>query len=203
VRRSNHGLRRRVQLDEGAPAPVGVALQVDGKERGQVKAAPRIDQLDARQVPAGNVHGGAQQRAIGGGNLIANAGEGKGAVAAALLAGDLHAEDTPELVTRWAGAAHSRACEPAVEWGLAGLIVYTTVVLLLDPGLGGAVEQLESELGFALEHGHEPSLHLRPEDLLFAILLGCLRQGCVVLYGKALESTTGLGGDHRSTVVAQ
>ncbi len=50
------------------------------------------------------------------------------------------------------------------------------VVFLLDPSLSGAVEQLERELGLALEHGHEPAFDDGPEGFLFAVLLGALRQ---------------------------
>ena len=71
------------------------------------------------------------------------------------------------------------------------LAVEAAVVLLLDPGLRGAVEQLEGELGLALEHGHEAPLDLGPEDLLFPVLLWGCRQGDVLDDGEALEAFAG------------
>jgi hypothetical protein len=54
--------------------------------------------------------------------------------------------------------------------------VNAAVVLLLHPGLGGAIEQLEGEHRLAFEHGHEAALDLSPEDFLLTALLGCLRE---------------------------
>ena len=77
------------------------------------------------------------------------------------------------------------------------------MVLLLDPRLRRAVEQLEGELGLALEHGHEAPLDLGPEVLLLAVLLGGVRQRQVLDDAEALEALDGLGGDHRRAVVAE
>jgi hypothetical protein len=81
--------------------------------------------------------------------------------------------------------------------------VNAAVVLLLDPGLGGAVEQLESEHRLAFEHGHEAALDLSPEDFLFAVLLGRLGEGREVLDGEALEPFLRLGSEHGRAVVAE
>ena len=43
--------------------------------------------------------------------------------------------------------------------------VLFALVLLFDPGLGGVVEQIERQLGHALEHGQKPSFDLPPERL--------------------------------------
>ncbi len=77
------------------------------------------------------------------------------------------------------------------------------MVLVLDPGLRGTIEQLEGELLVALEHGHEAALDLRPEDLLLAVLLRCLRQRRVLLDGETLEPLARLGGNHGRAVVAE
>ena len=49
--------------------------------------------------------------------------------------------------------------------------VHRAVVFLLDPGLGGFIEQLEREGALALEHGHQPRLDAAPQRLLLAILI--------------------------------
>jgi hypothetical protein len=51
---------------------------------------------------------------------------------------------------------------------------------VLNPGLGGAVEQLQGEVGLAFEHGHQPALDLGPKRFLLAVLLGALRQSGVL-----------------------
>src|SRR5712692_1768999 len=78
-----------------------------------------------------------------------------------------------------------------------------SLVLLLDPRLGGAVEKLEGELGLTVEHGHQSALDEGKEEFLFAVLLRRLRQGGVVLDGQPLESLPGLSSEHRRAVVAE
>src|SRR5688572_6587965 len=165
--------------------------------------AAGVDQIDAGEIPASNTHGGTQQRAVGGGQLVADAGDGEGAIAGALLTRDLHAKSAAQLVAGGRRSADRRPGKPALERRLLGLAVNAAVVLLLDPGLGGAVEQLEGELGHALEHGHETALDLSPEDFLLAVLLGGLRESGEVLDGQALEALLCLGGNHGSAVVAE
>ena len=95
------------------------------------------------------------------------------------------------------------AGKTAVERRLLGLAMDAAVVFLLDPSLGGAVEQLERELGLALEHGHEPAFDDGPEGLLLAVLLGSLRQGGVLQDRQSLEPLACLGGEHGGAVVAE
>ena len=67
------------------------------------------------------------------------------------------------------------------------------VVLVLDPRLGGGVEQLEGEDLLALEHGQEPALDLSPERLLLAVLLGRIGQRGVMGDAETLEAFGRLG----------
>ncbi len=50
--------------------------------------------------------------------------------------------------------------------------MHLALVFLLDPGLGGGIEQIERERGLALEHGQKPAFDLSPERFLFSVLLG-------------------------------
>lgn len=77
------------------------------------------------------------------------------------------------------------------------------MVLVLDPGLGGGVEQVEGEELLALEHGQEATLDLSPEGLLLAILLGRIRQRRMVRDAEPLEALGGLGGEHGGAVVGE
>ncbi len=100
-------------------------------------------------------------------------------------------------------AADAGAAQVAVEGRLANLGVHLAVVLLLDPGLGGGVEQIERELGLALEHGQQAALDLPPERLLLSVLLGRVRQRRVMDDAEALEAFGGLGGEHGGAVVGE
>ncbi len=187
-----------------SPAPaVGVSLLVERQQRAQVCAGTRVDEIDAGEIRARDAHGGFEQRAIGGGHLVADALDGDGAVAESLLTRDLHPEGAPERVAGWAGPDKTRSGETALERSLLGLAVETALVLLLDPGLGGNVEQLEGELGLTLKHGHQSPFQLAPEGLLFTVLLRALRQRRVLGDAQTLESLTGLGGKHGRAVVAE
>src|SRR5258708_4619505 len=103
------------------------------------------------------------ERAIRGGDLEAHAAGGDSAVAAPLGAGDLHPERTAKRVGARAFASYARPAQVALERRLLDLAVELAVVLLLDPGLRGGVEEIEREGLLALEHGQESSLDLGPE----------------------------------------
>ena len=100
-------------------------------------------------------------------------------------------------------AADGGAAQVAGERGLLDLGVLLALVLLLDPGLGGDVEQIERELGLALEHGQEAPFDLSPERLLLSVLLGRIGQRRVVDDAEALEALGGLGGEHGGAVVGE
>jgi hypothetical protein len=94
------------------------------------------------------------------------------------------------------GPADVLVVQVAIERSAADLRVPRTVVLHLDPGLGGLVEQGEAEIGDAFEHGHQASFELAPEGLLLAVLIGRVRQGRVVDHAEAGETAARLGGEH-------
>jgi len=50
--------------------------------------------------------------------------------------------------------------------------VHLALVFLLDPSLGGGVEQIEGELGLALEHGQEAALICPQNDSCFPFCSG-------------------------------
>jgi hypothetical protein len=66
--------------------------------------------------------------------------------------------------------------------------VFLALVFLFDPRLGGDVEQVERQLGLALEHGQEAPFDLSPERFLFSILLRRIRQRRVMDDAQALEA---------------
>ena len=78
-----------------------------------------------------------------------------------------------------------------------------SVVVPLDPSLGGGVQQRQGQLGLSLEHGQEAPLDLAPEGLLLAVLLGRLWKGGVVDDAQSLEALPRLGRQHRGAVVRQ
>jgi len=63
---------------------------------------------------------------------------------------------------RRARAHHRRTGERGVERRAAQLVVAVPLILLLDPGLRGVIEQGERQLRFAFEHRDEPPFDLRP-----------------------------------------
>src|SRR6185437_14588126 len=109
-------------------------------ERREVSTAPRVDQVDGGEIPTGDAHGWAQERAIDVGQLEAHAFDGDGAVTLALHARDFLAEDAAQLVARRTRPQDVRTRQPALERRLLGLAVHLPVVLLLHPRLGRAIE---------------------------------------------------------------
>ena len=83
------------------------------------------------------------------------------------------------------------------------LRVLLALVFLLDPGLGGGVEEVERQLGLAFQHGQEAAFNLSPEGFLFAVLLGRIGQRRVVNDAESLEAFDGFGGEHGGAVVGQ
>jgi len=45
------------------------------------------------------------------------------------------------------------------------------MVLVLDPGMGCRVEQIEGQLADPLEHGDQPAFNIAPQALLLAVLI--------------------------------
>jgi len=129
--------------------------------------------------------------------------EADGAVRAALGAGDVTAEGVPQRRRRRARTAHVGSGEEAAQRGLAGLGVDGVVVLHLDPGLRRLVQQRQGQLDDALEHRHEASLSVRPEDLLLGVLVGAVRERRVLVHAEAQEARARFGREHGRAVVHQ
>jgi len=185
------------------PDALGVAGFVEGPQRGQVLAGARVDHVDAGEIPARDAQSQLEQRAVRGRDLEAHALDGDGAVAAALFARDLGAEGAPQGIGAGALAGHGGASQVSRERTLVDLRVLLALVLLFGPGLGGGVEEIEREVGLALEHGQEAPFDLSPERFLFSVLLGRIRQRGVVDDAESLEALDGLGGEHGGAVVGQ
>ena len=92
-------------------------------------AGPGVDEIDAGQIPSGDAHGGANERAVRGRELVADAFDGEGPVAFALCARDLRAERAAERVTRRARAADAGPREATLDRSLLDLAVEAAVVL--------------------------------------------------------------------------
>lgn len=76
---------------------------------------------------------------------------------------ELDAKGAQGLETAGAWACHIGAGEIARQRCFTDLGVQAAVVLLLGPGPGGLVEQIEAEGCFALEHGHQAAFDAAPE----------------------------------------
>lgn len=186
-----------------APHALGVPRLVDRQQRGEVIARARVDEIDAREVPSRDAKTKEKEGAVRGGQLEPDALDGRGAVAAPLVAGDLGAEAAAEIVRARTVATDRRPAEIPLERSLLDLAVLLPVILVLDPRLRGGVEKVEGEGLLALEHRQEASLDLAPERLLLAVLLGRVRQRGVVHDAESAEALDRLGGDHRGAVVRE
>ena len=76
-----------------------------------------------------------------------------------------------------------------------------TLVVHLDPGLGGLVEQREGQILDAFEHRQQPALELGPKDFLLGILVGRVRQRRAMEDAQAMQARERLGRRHGPTVV--
>ena len=63
------------------------------------------------------------------------------------------------------------AAEVALKGRGADLRMDRAVVLLLHPGLGGLVEQLQRQGLVAFEHGHQAAFYTAPEGFLLGVLV--------------------------------
>src|SRR5436309_1947543 len=59
----------------------------------------------------------------------------------------------------------------ALERCLADLGVARAIVLVLDPGLGGLVEEAQGEVRHMLQHGDQTALDRAPERFLLGVLI--------------------------------
>ena len=176
----------------------GFVLRIDGAQHA---AAAGIDQVDCAQVPARVAQVHLFQLPVAARDLEALALQAHRAVAAPLGAGDFHAEGCAQGLAVRAFTQHAGTLEEARQRGAAQFGVLTALVLLLDPGGGGAVEQFERELLHALEHGHQAALEQRPEVLLLTVLCGGVRQRGVMDDAQGVHTGGKLFGQHGRTVV--
>src|SRR5260370_40758007 len=150
---------------------LGVARRVERQEGGEVVSRARVDEIDAGEVPARDPESKLQKSAVRRGDFEADAFDGDGAVAASLLARDLGPEGAPERVGARAFATDAGSAHVSREGTLANLGVLFALVLFFDACLRAGIEQVESELGLALEHGQKASLALPPERFRFSVLV--------------------------------
>ena len=97
---------------------------------------------------------------------------------------------------------HAGAGEEALDRRLSGLLVDFAIVFELDPGLGGFIEKLQSEVGHILEHGHQPPFHLAPQILNFTIDIGAVRKRRFMQDTEASEALHDLCSGHRRAFIA-
>jgi hypothetical protein len=62
---------------------------------------------------------------------------------------------------------------------------------------------LRSDIRLPFQHGEQPPLDLRPEDLLFATLMRAVGKSRLLQDGEASEPLGGFAGDHGAAVVAE
>jgi hypothetical protein len=79
--------------------------------------------------------------------------------------------------------------------------VRLAVVLELNSGLGGPIEEIDGERADMGEHGHEPSFEPAPEVLLLAVLVGPVRESGLVDDPEPEQSFSRLVGQHGGTVI--
>lgn len=130
---------------ERAALAIGVGGAVERFDRTQQSTGARIDQIDTAQVPAGVAQMHALEVAIARGDLEAPAGQAHGAIAAAQAASALDAKGAQQFGRRGTGTREVGAGEIARQRRLSDLGVVGAMVFLLDPGLGGFIEQGEGQ----------------------------------------------------------
>ncbi len=127
--------------------------------------------MHGAEIPCGIAHLEALQVPVAGRHLEAAPLDDDGAVALSLRAGRRACEGELERGAVRARSSDLRAGEEAADGGGADLGVRAAVVLVLDPGLRGLVEEGEGEVRHVLKHGHQPALDRAPEGLLLGILI--------------------------------
>ena len=161
--------------------PSALPALVEREDACELRAGLLVDQVHVAEIPArpsGGAGAGSSGRPTG-----SRSGRSWSFTVPSLRRSDarlLAHEGEAQLRGRRRGTADVLVVQVAVERRAADLGVARAVVLHLDPGLGGLVEQREAEVGDAFEHGHQASFELAPEGLLLAVLIGRVRQGRVV-----------------------
>ena len=166
-------------------------------------AGALVDEMDEAEIPVGVADLDAGEMAITVRHLEAAALDDDGAVA--LLVGAMSAAREGEA-QRIAVGTRPRDVGPGEEARdrrLADLGVGLAVVLVLDPGLGGLVQEAQGQVRHVLQHGDQPALDRAPERLLLGVLIGAVGQRGVVQDAETGEPLGDLRGRHRGAVVAQ
>ena len=96
-----------------------------------------------------------------------------------------------------------RAPAEALDRRAAGLAVHGAVVLDLRPRLGRFVQEVERQLGHAVEHPQEPPLKCAPERLLLAILIRAVGKRAFLDHAQAQQTLGDFLGHHRGAVIGQ
>jgi len=76
------------------------------------------------------------------------------------------------------------------------------VVIWLDPGLGRLVQHGQRQIGHALQHGHQPAFHDRPERLDFAVEVRAVGERLLMQDAEPGQAFGDLDRRHGGAVVA-
>ena len=77
------------------------------------------------------------------------------------------------------------------------------MVLVLDPGVGRAVEKIEAQLVDPLEHGDQPPFDMAPNALLLTVLIRRIGNGRLMQNAQRVQTILELFGHHGGAVVGQ
>ena len=190
----------RVQREQQA-LPVGVGLPVQRIQGSQNRSLPRVDQIHSAEVPAGVPHGHVAEVPIAGRNLEPHALQRDRAVALPLTTTGLQAERIAECLTGRTGTQHVARLRETFDRRTAQLAVHGPVVLHLDPGLGGFVEELQRQFLHARQHLHQAAFQSRPETFLLPVLVRRIGQGHLVDDPQVQQPCAELLRDHRRAAV--
>ncbi|OQC22706.1 MAG: hypothetical protein BWX70_03065 [Verrucomicrobia bacterium ADurb.Bin070] len=136
----------------------------------------RIDKIDQPKIPARIAHDEGSHVTETPRDLETHALDGQRAIAAALRPYGLEPEGTPEVIARRARAEDVPVADEALKRRLADLGMVLAVVVKVDPGLGGLVEEGERQDLYVLKHGDKPGLERAPEKLFLGVLVRRVRQ---------------------------
>ena len=154
----------------------------------------RVDDVDVAEIPARVAHQHPLEVAQSRGHLEAASLDAEGGVGAALGTPLCGAKRVAQRIGVRRGAPDVGALEIAAHGRDAQLLVEFFVVLEFDPSLGRLVEEFESELLDAFEHGHQARFDLGPERFLLSVLVRTFNQRRLVHDGEIFEPLHGLGG---------
>ena len=159
--------------------------------------------MDITEIPARITEMNAGEMTEASGDFEADTRQRDGSITAALSARAFLAKRQTQGLDGRALAADIRRFEEAFQRSLAGLGMDPALVFHFDPGLGRLVQKIQRQVSVIFQHRQQASLDLPPEGFLLAVLVGRVRQRCLVNNAQTLESLFGFGGDHGRTVVGE